>query len=99
MTAHERTEARLRELEKQVGFDVTILREGLYNESCPLYLGYFVPKEDKRTRIVLPLEHDGKISWTAIAVLGIANAMILADESSTWKCSACTCLRGAHQRQ
>jgi nucleoside-diphosphate-sugar epimerase len=85
MTAHERTEKRLRELEEQGVFDITILREGLYNESWPLYLGYYNPQEDDRTEVVLADEGDRKISWTSIADLGSASAMIIADEASKWK--------------
>lgn len=84
MTAHERTEARLRELESEGKMGVTFLREGLYNESWPLYLGYFDPKGDRRDEIVLADEGGGKLSWTAIRDLGIANAMILADEVGKW---------------
>ena len=85
MTAHERTEKRLRELEKQGVFNITILREGLYNESWPLYLGYYAPSNDDRTKIVLADEEDKKLSWTGIADLGLANAMILADDRESWK--------------
>lgn len=85
MTAHERTEARLRELEREGMFEITILREGLYNESWPLYLGYFEPGRDERGEIVLADEGDRDLSWTAISDLGIANAMILADDGEKWK--------------
>jgi hypothetical protein len=85
MTAHERTEARLRELEKEGVFEITILREGLYNESWPLYLGYFDPRKDDRSEVVLADEGDKKLSWTAISDLGVANAMILVDDAEKWK--------------
>jgi uncharacterized protein YbjT (DUF2867 family) len=75
MTAHERTEERLREMEKD-GMKVTIIREGLYNESWPLYLGHFKVADDERRDILVA--GDGKVSWTAIADLGLANALILA---------------------
>ncbi|KIW03583.1 uncharacterized protein PV09_05338 [Verruconis gallopava] len=85
MTAHERTEARLREMEKDGIFDVTILREGLYNESWPLYLGYYGVCGDDRTEIILSDEGNRKISWTPIAELGVANATIIAAPPSEWR--------------
>jgi uncharacterized protein YbjT (DUF2867 family) len=71
MRAHLRTE----EFLKGQGVKVTVLREGLYNESWPLYLGYYSPGDDERESIVLC--GDGKISWTAISDLGLANALVL----------------------
>jgi hypothetical protein len=43
MRAHLRTEF-LKQLEGQEGLKVTVIMEGLYSESWPLYLGYFDPK-------------------------------------------------------
>jgi uncharacterized protein YbjT (DUF2867 family) len=74
MTAHERTEERLREMGKD-GMKVTIIREGLYNESWPLYFGHFKVTDDERREIIVA--GDGMISWTAIADLGLASALIL----------------------
>lgn len=85
MTAHERTERRLRELERDDVFEITILREGLYDESWPLYLGYFEPGRDDRSEVVLADDGDKKLSWTAISDLGVANAMILADDGGKWR--------------
>lgn len=85
MTAHERTEERLGQMEKEGAFDVTILREGLYNESWPLYLGYFDPENDERTEVVLADEGDRRLSWTSIKDLGIASAMIVAGDGAKWK--------------
>ncbi|OTB13030.1 hypothetical protein K445DRAFT_320537 [Daldinia sp. EC12] len=79
MRAHLRTEAYLASLRSSGKFDsVTIIREGLYAESWPLYLGYFSPRgtDDERTEVLLA--GDGKISWTAIPDLGVANAAVLA---------------------
>lgn len=60
----------------------TVLREGLYNESWPLYLGYYRPEGDERREVVIA--GDGQISWTAIEDLGLATAEILAaDEAET----------------
>jgi uncharacterized protein YbjT (DUF2867 family) len=75
MTAHMRTEERLREMEKE-GMKVTILREGLYNESWPLYFGHYKVIGDDRSKVIVA--GDGKISWTAIADLGLASALIIA---------------------
>ncbi|KAK6955430.1 hypothetical protein Daesc_003068 [Daldinia eschscholtzii] len=79
MRAHLRTEAYLADQRSSGKFDsVTIIREGLYAESWPLYLGYFSPRgsDDERTEVLLA--GDGKISWTAIPDLGVANAAVLA---------------------
>lgn len=83
MQAHLRTEAFLKDLKSKGQIEYTIIREGLYNESWPLYLGYYSPKEDKRDEIVLA--GDGKISWTAISDLGLGTALVLADESGKWR--------------
>ncbi|OWO99253.1 hypothetical protein B2J93_1141 [Marssonina coronariae] len=54
-----------------------LLGEGLYNESWPLYLGYFDPQRDERGEVLLAGE--GKFSWTAIKDLGLGSALVLAD--------------------
>jgi hypothetical protein len=54
---------------------VTVIREGLYNESWPLYLGYFDPKGDDREEVALA--GDGKISCTSIRNLGHGTALVL----------------------
>ena len=60
----------------------TIIREGLYNESWPLYLGYYAAKDDERTAVVLG--GDSPISWTSISDLGLANALVLADSTDKY---------------
>lgn len=83
MRAHIRTEAYLRELESAGKLRVTILREGLYNESWPLYFGYYFGlKEEKRSEVLVA--GDGPIAWTAIADLGFATAKILAADGGVW---------------
>lgn len=72
MRAHLRTEAYLASL-KDIKF--TVIREGLYNESWPLYLGYYDPKGDERGAV--KLGGDGKMCWTAIEDLGLGNALVL----------------------
>lgn len=80
MKAHERTEDWLKANKGKIKF--TIIREGLYNESWPLYLGHYKPGQDERTEV--PLAGDSKISWTSIADLGLASALILATSSDEW---------------
>ncbi|KAI1084002.1 NAD(P)-binding protein [Whalleya microplaca] len=83
MRAHLRTEAYLAELSERAAVSVTVVREGLYNESWPLYLGYFDPRgEDERTEV--PLAGDGKVCWTAIKDLGVANAVVLTSPSEEY---------------
>ncbi|KAF2754111.1 NAD(P)-binding protein [Pseudovirgaria hyperparasitica] len=60
----------------------TILREGLYNESWPLYLGHWNIGNDQRA--VVKIAGDGKINWTSIPDLGLANASIIVDDSLRW---------------
>ena len=80
MQAHLRTEAFLHDL-KDVKY--TIIREGLYNESWPLYLGYYDLQNDDRTQIVLA--GDGPIKWTSIADLGYGTALVLADKTTKYE--------------
>ncbi|KAI0455092.1 NAD(P)-binding protein [Xylaria acuta] len=80
MRAHLRTEAHLRAVSATHGIHATILREGLYNESWPLYLGYFDVGHAQSERDVVPLGGDGKISWTAIRDLGVASAIVLSGD-------------------
>ncbi|KAF2636489.1 NAD(P)-binding protein [Massarina eburnea CBS 473.64] len=84
MRAHLRTEKYLSELAEQGKADYTIIREGLYNESWPLYFGYFYGLKDDTRREVI-VAGDGPVSWTAIADMGFATAKIVADSSEKWK--------------
>ncbi|GAP87934.2 putative NAD -binding protein [Rosellinia necatrix] len=91
MRAHLRTEAYLRAVAAaDHGVKVVVLREGLYAESWPLYLGYFdndavvgdgdgEGEGEGEGDVVVPLAGDGKICWTAIRDLGVASALVLAD--------------------
>ncbi|KAK0391259.1 hypothetical protein NLU13_0760 [Sarocladium strictum] len=79
MRAHIRTEAYLSSL---TDVQVTIVREGLYNESWPLYLGYYDPAGDERETVWLA--GDGMICWTAIEDLGLGNALILTSPMEDW---------------
>lgn len=73
MSAHLRTEAFLASLKDILTY--TIVRVGLYNESWPLYLGYYDPKNDDREEIIIA--GDGPVSWTSIDDLGLAAALIV----------------------
>jgi uncharacterized protein YbjT (DUF2867 family) len=85
MRAHLRTEMYLKELEEKGEMKVTVVREGLYNSSWPLYLGYFgVGKGKQEERDEIVLAGDGKISWTSIEDLGLGTALVLADETGRW---------------
>lgn len=78
MTAHERTEEYL----KKTGLQYTIIREGLYNESWPLYFGHYDVPNDARSEIVVA--GDSKISWTSIPDLGLANAIVLSESGDKY---------------
>jgi uncharacterized protein YbjT (DUF2867 family) len=83
MRAHIRTEEYLKELEGQGKVRVTVLREGLYNESWPLYFGYYFGlKEESRTEVVVA--GDGRVCWTSIADMAYATAKILGEASEKW---------------
>lgn len=79
MQAHLRTEEYLSSLSD---IKSTILREGLYNESWPLYLGYFDPQRDERD--VIAVAGDGKISWTSVADLGLASALVMTEQENLY---------------
>jgi uncharacterized protein YbjT (DUF2867 family) len=83
MRAHERTEKYLKDLEKQAKVKVTILREGLYNESWPLYFGYYFGlKQEERQEVLIA--GDGQISWTSIPDMAYATAKVLSERSEKW---------------
>ncbi|GAB7341771.1 hypothetical protein MBLNU457_g0103t1 [Dothideomycetes sp. NU457] len=83
MQAHMRTEAYLKKVQETKGVDSTVLREGLYNESWPLYFGHYDVAGDERTTV--KVGGDSKISWTGIADLGLANALVLVAPREEWK--------------
>jgi uncharacterized protein YbjT (DUF2867 family) len=83
MRAHERTEKYLKGLEGEGKVKVTIIREGLYNESWPLYFGYYFGlKEEERKEVVVA--GDGQVSWTSIPDMAFATAKVLSEESGKW---------------
>ncbi|QDS77960.1 hypothetical protein FKW77_001680 [Venturia effusa] len=83
MRAHIRTEKYLKALEEEGKVNVTILREGLYNESWPLYFGYFYGlKAEDRTEVVVA--GDGEVSWTAIDDMAYCTAKVVTESSEKW---------------
>ncbi|KAK3054333.1 hypothetical protein LTR09_004601 [Extremus antarcticus] len=80
MKAHERTEEWLAQ---QTALRWTVLRMGLYSESWPLYFGHYAFPGDERK--VVRVGGDGKISWTAIADIGLASALVLAADAGEWE--------------
>ena len=82
MRAHIRTEKYLNELAEQGKVDFTVIREGLYNESWPLYFGYYDVKEGRREVVVAG---DGRVSWTSIDDMAFATAKIVGDSSEKWR--------------
>jgi uncharacterized protein YbjT (DUF2867 family) len=83
MRAHIRTEKYLRELEGEGKVKVTVIREGLYNESWPLYFGYYFGlKEETRKEVIVA--GDGKISWTSIPDMAFGTAKVLSEPSDKW---------------
>lgn len=83
MRAHTRTEKYLHDLEKEGKVKITIIREGLYNESWPLYFGYYFGLNNETRREVV-VAGDGPISWTSIADMAFGTARILAATSEEW---------------
>ncbi|KAI3401504.1 hypothetical protein diail_10938 [Diaporthe ilicicola] len=83
MRAHMRTERYLRELEEGGRARVTIVREGLYNESWPLYFGYYFGLQDETRREVV-VAGDGPVSWTSIPDMAFGTAKVLAAPSEQW---------------
>ncbi|OSX61883.1 hypothetical protein POSPLADRAFT_1144185 [Postia placenta MAD-698-R-SB12] len=71
MQAHLDTEAYLR----QSGLTHTVLREGIYSESYPLYLGFFDPAEGA-DEVRVP-HGDGGIAWVCREDLGEGTARIM----------------------
>jgi hypothetical protein len=84
MRAHLRTEAYLMKMAEEGKMKYTSIREGLYNESWPLYFGYYYDlKDDPRTEVVVA--GDGPVCWTAISDLGLATAMVIVDPSEKYQ--------------
>ncbi|GAA6002042.1 hypothetical protein JCM10207_003049 [Rhodosporidiobolus poonsookiae] len=79
MAAHLRTEAYLEELQQEKGeaFSYTIIREGLYAESYPIYTAFFTLSSPSSP---IRIPHDGSgpgVAWVKRDELGEATAKIL----------------------
>lgn len=83
MRAHIRTEKYLSFVESEKNIKVTIIREGLYNESWPLYFGYYFGLKDETRKEVI-IAGDGNISWTAIQDMAFATAKIVSAPGNEW---------------
>lgn len=83
MRAHIRTEAYLHELERAGKVKVTVIREGLYSESWPLYFGYYFGLKSETRREVL-VAGDGPVSWTSIEDMAFGTAKVLAVPGEVW---------------
>ncbi len=83
MRAHIDTERYL----KESGLTYTVLREGIYSESYPLYFGFFDPAEGKE-EIVVP-HSDGPIAWVTREDLGEGTANIMVQVGSDISFARC----------
>ncbi|KAF1834515.1 NAD(P)-binding protein [Decorospora gaudefroyi] len=83
MRAHVRTEQYLKEVEGARKCRVTVIREGLYNQSWPLYFGYYFQlKEDGRREVLVA--GDGPVPWTSIEDLAYGTARVLSEDGEKW---------------
>ena len=73
MQAHLDTEKYL----KESGLTYTILREGIYSESYPLYFGFWSPGEGN-DEVLVPYS-DGGIAWVSREDLGEGTAKIMVE--------------------
>ncbi|KAI4933824.1 uncharacterized protein J4E92_003493 [Alternaria infectoria] len=83
MRAHIRTEKYLADLAKEAKCTYTVIREGLYNESWPLYFGYYFGLKEETRKEVL-VAGDGKVSWTSIPDMAFCTAKVLAAPRELW---------------
>ncbi|KZS94669.1 NAD(P)-binding protein [Sistotremastrum niveocremeum HHB9708] len=81
MQAHLSTEAYLRSTLAKTEIKYTIIREGLYTESWPLYLGFVDPKAGEREAIV-PESGGRGIAWAKRDELGEATARLIVDAAN-----------------
>lgn len=71
MQPHLATEAYL----KQSGVTYTVIREGIYSESWPLYVGFWNAKKEER-ELKIPYG-DGGIAWVCRDDLGEGTAKLM----------------------
>jgi len=83
--AHIDTETYLRQVCQRgegSGMKFTIVKEGIYSESFPLYLGYFDRKKVEQERVVrVPSTGGPGVAWVARDELGEGTARILTSEA------------------
>ena len=80
MQAHIDTEEYLRHTCARSGIRYTILREGIYSESYPLYLGFFDAKsqqESSKREVLVPATQNEGIAWASRDELGEGTARVL----------------------
>lgn len=77
MRAHIDTEAYL----KECGLTYTIIREGIYSESYPLYLGFFNPSSGA-SEVAIPDDGNGGIAWVSRDELGEGTAKLIAQAAA-----------------
>ncbi|KAK4166998.1 hypothetical protein QBC43DRAFT_312758 [Cladorrhinum sp. PSN259] len=89
MQAHLATEAHLRHLaETTPGFTYTVIREGIYSESTPIYTSFLDPRFPDASTInggEIWIPHDGKgkgVAWVKRDELGEASAKLMAQYAS-----------------
>jgi len=76
MQAHRRTELYLEKIHKEdPSFTYTIIREGVYTEVWPSFLGHYDIEKDTREEILVT--GDGGVRWVEIPDLGFATAFII----------------------
>ncbi|KAH6649386.1 hypothetical protein F5144DRAFT_588113 [Chaetomium tenue] len=81
MGAHLDSEAHLASLatSSPSTFTYTVIREGLYSESTPIYTAFFNPRTSKDNEILIPHDGGGRgVSWVKRDELGEATARIIA---------------------
>ncbi len=76
MQAHLSTEVYLASLAASATITYTVLREGLYSESYPMYFGFFDPSHPV-DEVFLPDDGNVGIAWAAREELGEATAKLI----------------------
>ena len=80
MQAHLDCEAHLRGIAAaDPGFTYTVVREGLYSESTPIYTAFFDPRSSAENEILIPHDGGGRgVSWVKRDELGEGTARLIA---------------------
>jgi uncharacterized protein YbjT (DUF2867 family) len=89
MGAHIETSAYLKHVCGESGMEFTIIKEGIYGESFPLYFGFFDKEkiEGEKERVIkVPVKGDRGVAWVATDDLAEGTARILADgDGMKWR--------------